>query len=385
MIEVNKVQNLVPTSYESSDVIMLLKDLTRDMKELPTKERERLIQSGVHYSEMLPQEKAPSSEYTKLYTRALDSKALDIAKGIAKISEIAMLEKGFIKSGNKADTPVIVSLARAGIPVGILMKRYIKDRYGIECEHYAISIIRDKGIDENAMEFIYNNIGDKTPRNIVFVDGWTGKGMIKMQLDEAVKELKDKDSKWEDLSSELYVLADPAVITEFCGTRKDFLLPSACLNSTVSGLISRTILNTHVNVASGDFHGAVYFEKFKDIDKSNDFIDKICNQFIYIGNIDRSKVALNKSDFDSMKLTLSICKQFGIQDFKKVKPGIGETTRVLLRRVPWKVLIDTKVSESDRDIEHILMLCRDKNVAVERFPLGNYKVCGLIKELSADA
>lgn len=385
MIEVNKVQNLVPTSYESSDVIMLLKDLTRDMKELPTKERERLIQSGVHYSEMLPQEKAPSSEYTKLYTRALDSKALDIAKGIAKISEIAMLEKGFIKSGNKADTPVIVSLARAGIPVGILMKRYIKDRYGIECEHYAISIIRDKGIDENAMEFIYNNIGDKTPRNIVFVDGWTGKGMIKMQLDEAVKELKDKDSKWEDLSSELYVLADPAVITEFCGTRKDFLLPSACLNSTVSGLISRTILNTHVNVASGDFHGAVYFEKFKDIDKSNDFIDKICNQFIYIGNIDRSKVALNKSDFDGMKLTLSICKQFGIQDFKKVKPGIGETTRVLLRRVPWKVLIDTKVSESDRDIEHILMLCRDKNVSVERFPLGNYKVCGLIKELSADA
>ena len=61
--------------------------------------------------------------------------------------------------GNKRElnqAPIIVSLARAGIPVGILIKRYIKQKYGVDCPHYAISIIRDKGIDINAMEYIYN-------------------------------------------------------------------------------------------------------------------------------------------------------------------------------------------------------------------------------------
>lgn len=385
MIEVVHSQKLVETSYKDSDATILLKDLTGLMNELSAQAREALIQSGVHYSEMLPQEKEPTDEYLQLYNRALESKALDIAKGIAKISEMAMLEKGYIKSGNRSDVPVLVSLARAGIPVGVLMKRYIKDRYGIDCKHYAISIIRDKGIDENAMNFIYSNIGGKTAKNIVFVDGWTGKGMIKMQLEEAVKSLKEKDKKWEELSSDLYVLADPANITEFCGTRKDFLLPSACLNSTVSGLVSRTILNSHIDVKAGDFHGAVYFQKFEGIDKTNEFIDKICKEFVYIGNVDRSRMSIDNTSFDGMQTTLNICKQFDIPDFKKVKPGIGETTRVLLRRIPWKVLLNTNVPDTDKDIEHILMLCKYKHIPVERMSMGNYKVCGVIKELSADA
>ena len=39
------------------------------------------------------------------------------------------------------------------------------------------------------------------------------------------------------------VLADPGYCTSIYGTREDFLIPSACLNATVSGLISRTVLN----------------------------------------------------------------------------------------------------------------------------------------------
>ena len=32
-------------------------------------------------------------------------------------------------------------------------------------------------------------------------------------------------------------------------------------------------------------------------------------------------------------------RQYGIGDVNLVKPGVGETTRVLLRRVPWQVLV----------------------------------------------
>ena len=63
--------NLVKTSYSKDDVVVLLKDLSSEMHEMSTEEREKAIQSGVHYSEMLPEEKAPSEEYEHLYNKAL--------------------------------------------------------------------------------------------------------------------------------------------------------------------------------------------------------------------------------------------------------------------------------------------------------------------------
>lgn len=373
---------MVKTSYNKEDVVILLKDISSSMTELSTEEREKLIQSGVHYSEMLPQESEPSKEYEALYERALSTKTREIANNIARVSEIMLSEL-------KGKKPVIVSLARAGIPVGILMKRYIKMVYKIDVEHYAISIIRDRGIDVNAMDYIYNNevIANCVPvEDIFFVDGWTGKGAIKSQLKQSVVQLQQISDKWKNLRDDLYVLADPANITPFRGTDKDYLLPTSCLNSTVCGLISRTILNKYVDVPAGDFHGAVYFKKFEDKDKSIDFIDRVSSEFKSMKPNDNptSKDNIDTS-WNGMSIVNQICEEFGINDNKKVKPGIGETTRVLLRRVPWKVLVNTNVEMNDPDIEHIILLCKEKGVPVERYKLGNYKVCGIIKELSADA
>ena len=378
--------NLVKTSYKESDVIVLLKDLSSEMKEMSTEEREKAIQSGVHYSEMLPEEKAPSAEYEALYEKALHDKKQDIALGIARVAEI------MYANTVGTEPPVIISLARAGIPVGILIKRYLDETYNIECSHYAISIIRDKGIDENAMNYIWEQevrLRDNTVGNFFFVDGWTGKGAIKKQLAEAVQQLKNsKDAhaamRWKTLSDDLYVLADPANITPYCGTHVDYLLPSACLNSTVSGLTSRTILNKYIDIEAGDFHGATYFEKFEGIDKSNEFIDAISSEFINLDAVDCTLNTLEKG-WTGMDIVMDICNLMGVEDYKKVKPGIGETTRVLLRRVPWKVLINKDIPEDDPDIQHILVLCREKKIPTMRWDLGHYKVCGIIKELSADA
>lgn len=358
---------MVKTSYKKEDVIVLLKDLTGTMKELDAEDREKAIQSGTHYSEMLPQEHIPTKEYEALYEKALNDKKTEIAKDIAIVSEIML--------SHTTEKPVIISLARAGIPVGILMKRYLK-RKGIECSHYAISIIRDKGIDVNAMNYIYEHENGNV-KDFFFVDGWTGKGAIKNQLIEAVTEFK-KDSRWKDLRDDLYVLADPANITPFRGTQDDFLLPSACLNSTVSGLTSRTILNNLIN--ENDFHGAVYFKKFESVDKSNEFLDTVENEFVKANDVVFKEEKLHGQN--GMEIVNDICKNFHIADYKKVKPGIGETTRVLLRRIPWKVLINT--DETDSDIQHILELCKEKHIPTESYPMGNYKVCGIIKEL-ADA
>lgn len=372
--------NLVKSTFNSDDVTLLLKDLSGKMVAMGTSEREKMIQSGTHYSEMLPLEYKPTEEYMKIYNHALNSTSYDVALGVA-----VMAERMYSKHGKEL---VIISLARAGIPIGILAKRYIKLKYNIDISHYAISIIRGKGIDINAMNYIASK--HSKIEHFQFLDGWTGKGAIKNQLNEAVDTLKSINSMWNKLSSDMAVLADPAHICEIVGTYEDFLIPSSCLNGTITGLISRTVLRDDlVSVESGDFHGAVYFESLKSEDKTAEFLDKITLEFAKIRpnsilhqlNKVISERGSHTTGIDTVR---AIAKKYDIDDINLIKPGVGEATRVLLRRVPWKVLINTD-NINDESINHIIRLCKEKDIPIEEVKLDNYKVCGIIKNLSADA
>ena len=59
------------STYKESDVTLLLKDITGMVEPLPSSKREPLIQSGVHYSEMLPLEYRPTAEYMLVYQNSL--------------------------------------------------------------------------------------------------------------------------------------------------------------------------------------------------------------------------------------------------------------------------------------------------------------------------
>lgn len=142
-------ENLVKTTYSPDDVILLMQDIRGKVPVLDTEEREKLIQSGVHYSEMLPLEYVPTEKYMEIYQKSLDELSYDTACAVAILAE-----KIYKKHGK--DT-VIVSLARAGTPIGILLKRYFKYKYGIIVPHYSISIIRGKGIDIKAMDMIVSD------------------------------------------------------------------------------------------------------------------------------------------------------------------------------------------------------------------------------------
>ena len=71
---------------------------------------------------------------------------------------------------------------------------------------------------------------------------------------------------------------------------------------------------------------------------------------------------------------------FDIDSIHFIKPGIGETTRVLLRRVPWKILI----RENDPNLKHVLKLAEEKNIPVETYPLKAYACCGVVKALKGE-
>ena len=318
------------SSYKESDVIFLLKDITGMVNPQPTEEREKLIQAGKHYCEMLPIEYVPSEKYMEIYKEALERYSLQTAQAVGRLSDIIIEKRG--------ENIVLVSLARAGTPAGILVKHYIKQKYRLDIPHYSISIIRGRGIDKNAMKYLLQRY---QPGQLLFVDGWIGKGAIS---DELKKDLKE----YPGIVPDIAVIADPANITELCGTHEDILIASSCLNSTVSGLISRTFLRNDI-IGINDFHGAVYYEELEKSDLSYEFINTIESKF----NFDNTIIKQNKIFGYGIDEVNIIANNFNITDINLIKPGIGETTRVLLRRVPWKVLADGKYINNN-ELTHIL-------------------------------
>lgn len=352
------------SSYREEDVTLLLKDITGLVKPQPTEERERLIQSGRHYSEMLPVEYVPTQKYMEVYEEALEKYAGPTAAAVGKLSDRVIQARG--------QDVVIVSLARAGIPAGILVKHYIRRKYQLDVPHYSISIIKGRGIDDNAMRYL---LARYQPRQLLFLDGWIGKGAI---LDELRRDV----AAYEGVSADIAVIADPANVTELCGTHDDILIPSSCLNCTVSGLVSRTFLREDI-IGPDDFHGAVYYGELEQSDLSYAFIDAIERHFETAaedcsGQECRDSDAVSGQGIDEVR---EIAAEFGVDDINLVKPGIGETTRVLLRRVPWKVLIDERYRDNP-ELGHIVRLAEEKNVPIEIFALRHYKCCGIIRRLA---
>ncbi|GFN31541.1 phosphoribosyltransferase [Paenibacillus curdlanolyticus] len=365
-------------SYTPSDVTFLLKDLRDAKLEMPTEDKEEAIQSGVHYSEMLPAEYEPSEKYLQLFHDTLEQTSLLVARDIAAVAELIVRKRGL--------QCVLVSLARAGTPIGVLIKRYIERQYGASLPHYSISIIRGKGIDENALLYILQRHG--ADANIQFVDGWTGKGAIRRTLIEACDKFEERYGI--RLNDDLAVLADPGYCSETFGTREDYLIPSACLNATVSGLVSRTVLKPGL-IGPDDYHGAKFYAHWRDIDQSNHFLEQIERHWDEVARTasaeaDKRMCDAVESGGQSERATWrgledirKVQAAYGIDDMNLVKPGVGETSRVLLRRVPWKVLVDRL---DNPHLRPILLLAKERGVPVELFPDLAYSCCGIIKPLS---
>ncbi|MFF8603865.1 phosphoribosyltransferase [Streptomyces sp. NPDC015232] len=350
------------SSYAPEEVGWLLQDLSDVELEAPTEEREEAIQSGgAHYAESLPVEYQPSEHYQRLYASALDASAARIARAVGTVTETVLAERG--------PRPVLVSLARAGTPVGVLMRRWARHRHGTDLPHYAVSIVRGRGIDANALRWLAEH---HDPADVVFVDGWTGKGAITRELAQALGE-------FDGFVPEIAVLADPGSCVRTYGTREDFLIPSACLNSTVSGLISRTVLRADL-VGPHDFHGAKFYRELAGADVSNAFLDTVTARFDEVaGEVDAEVKELLAADrtptWEGWAAVERISEEYGIHDVNLVKPGVGETTRVLLRRVPWKILAQRGAGA---DLAHVRLLAEQRGVPVEEVDDLPYSCVGLI-------
>ena len=354
-------------SYRADDVHILLKVI--DVPDTPVVEKERRIQQEKrHYSEMLSHESLPSAQYIKIFHQAMQNNQMQMAADCLTLaSKISDARQGEI---------VLVSLARAGTPVGVVLKHTLSDYFQRKVSHYSISIIRDRGIDENALNHILAKHADSS---LVFVDGWTGKGVIARELTQSIEDFNQRYGL--HIDSGLYVLVDLAGVAAVAASAEDYLIPSSILNATLSGLISRSVLNADYSEPQ-DFHGCVFYQQFSAADLSQWFVTEILKCIAQLWETDwqsgMSTINTEVLKQQSVAFIASIKKHYQISDENRIKPGVGEATRVLLRRVPDLLLLRDK---EDVAVAHLRVLAEEKQIAVVYQADLVYRAVSLIKDV----
>jgi uracil phosphoribosyltransferase len=356
-------------SYPEPDVTFLLTPLDMEMTDVKTKEA--LIQSGKkHYSEMLSLEKAPSQLHLDIFEQALELGGKRMAK------ETLVLAQALADSIDSRPL-VLVSLVRAGVPMAVCLKRALR-LLNIEAVHYGISIIRDRGIDTIALDKIEKKHGTE---GICFIDGWTGKGAIAGELSKALINRPGYPEK-----VRLVVLADPGGCSWLAASGDDWLIPFGVMGAPISGLVSRSVWH------ATDLHGCVVYDNLREYDCSSRFVDQIeAHMKVQLTKTADTKVIQIKAQIldEQIKARLqtqchqiieTLAQQYKISSINRIKPGIAEATRAVMRRVPEHVLVRDK---SDADVQLLLYLAKKVGAPVTEVGnlTGNYRAITIIKQV----
>jgi hypothetical protein len=348
-----------PGSYRPDDIEFLLE--RSSIRPTPIEEKERLIQSGQrHYSEMISLELPPDSEHERLFEAALE-------RGGARMAREVMALAGAIDNHREIDRKrplLLLSLVRAGAPLGVLLRRALK-RLGRECHHYGISIIRDRGIDHHALMIARQRHPEA---ELLFVDGWSGKGAIAGQLERSLA--------GGPIEARLVTLADPCGVAWLSASGDDWLIPSGILGATISGLISRTLWS------GNGLHHCLEWHHLQHHDRSRQFVDRIEALFPESSPPlpDWSREQRQRLANAAGQVIDRIACDYRIDSRNRIKPGIAEATRAVLRRVPDRILVRDR---SDDDLSLLLHLADRHSLQTIELGdrLGPYRAVTIIKKV----
>lgn len=354
---------MFPHTFEPSDVTVLLDPVVPEY--LTAEERAERIASGTHYNELISREAEPDAFYFDLFREQTVRLAAPMA---ALFDTLANLVISDCKS--RGVEPVLVSLVRAGTPTGVVLKRTMALK-GVEAPHYTVSIVQGKGFDVAAIKHIL--AAGYAAEQLIFVDGWTGKGVVRRELSQALKQLEPTCGKFHDV---LFVLSDIAGVAEYAATREDVLIPSALLSGPVSGLISRTIYRGEdENV----FHGAAVLDYLAPYDLSRWFVEVMMEAVRLL----LSKSETTASDIKSSKIASRdmvvfmtvLAYRMGITDPVRIKPGVGEASRLFLRKKPTSLIVK---SLENPDVAHLLALAERNGVPIVVWDDISLQACAIM-------
>lgn len=383
---IQKIQEYGSGSYLASDVTVLLDIVDKDaVADVPVSQKEALIQSGQrHYSDMLTLENAPTAMHEQLYQQALEQGTTRTATDIVNLAYT--LHHIFQQTVSLQRPLILVSLVRAGLPIGVLLQRTLADAdssYALPSVHYGISIIRDRGLDTVALQMIL----DAHPESpIIFVDGWTGKGAIYQELARSLDAFSDPNHlnfanifhQGENVIP-LLTLADPAGVAWLAASEEDWLIPSGLLNSTVSGLISRSL---YTEPQSG-LHRSVFYDNLVAVDHSLAFVEQIDSTRRALSTSPQYLQTFEQPRYQTADLIDMLAAEYDISNRNRIKPTIAEATRAILRRDPERILLATADHPDTVLLRH---LCSERNINITVLgaKILPYQAITLIKQRSTN-
>lgn len=343
------------SSYAADEVGWLLTDLNHSATP----------DADGHTDASLAGEYLPTAEYLDLTVELMTGSAREIAELAGVLAEQVLDRRG--------PDVVLVSTVRAGVPVGILLRRWLDFAYGITVDHYAIGLKRGVGVDPAALRWLGRH---HDPARVQFVDAWTGKGGV---AKEVLSSIAAPDVPG-GFDPSLAVLTDPGRCTDLYGTRRDVLVPTACLNSMATGRVSSPVPR-HPLIGPDDFFGATFFRESGELDVSGRFVDGVAAAFPAVAGAVATgweKIARSDRtpDWSGWRATEEIAGRYAIdQQNMLVRPGIGETMRVLLSHVPGRVIVNPDAAPV---LEHVLWLAGQRGLPVDEIPGLPYACVGLI-------
>lgn len=328
-------------SYAPDQVQLLLRLITAEHTDV--EEKERLIQTGQkHYSEMISLESAPSELHQQVYQQAVADGLPRLAR---EIQALALALQQHAKNTPADQQLVLVSLVRAGLPIGVMLQHALKD-LGVAVLHYGVSIIRDRGLDAVAYAQIRQQ---HAYAQLVFVDGWTGKGAISRELRTSVQ----TDPEFDGVVR-LVTLADVSGYAWLTASSDDWLIPSGVLGATVSGLISRTLYQ------ADQLHGCLFYHDLHAFDHSRELIEQVNQQrqkqrqqLDTIAPAVWPEHARQLQQQRAASVIAMVAERFDVQQPNRIKPSLAEATRAVLRRVPERVLLREADDPQTRLLRHL--------------------------------
>ena len=362
-------------SYAPEDVTFLLAPIA-DPPYVTFSEKERLLASGqAHYSELLSRETLPSPEAISLFEEETQRTKERVARLTLSLAEEALRLRG--------DALTLVSIARAGTPVGILTRRALKC-LGVEAPHYSISLIRGRGVDAYAIQSLLEHY---PAEHLLFIDGWVSKGGIS----ETLRQDLQTHHAWVNLpiNADMWTLSDPLRLGGWTATSEDLLFPHALLNAPVSGLISRT-LSPLADQEEMSYHRVALLEDdLGHEDRSRYFVDEVSALFPRLCSMSSalsSRPSLTKespsvrdAEAGVAKLTSLLMRlrvELGCEHPEaRIKLGVGEVCRALLRRSTTRLFVK---SLDDPDLLPVLDLAQRRGVNAEVYPTDPFLSIALI-------
>lgn len=352
-----------PGSYAPDDVQFLMRKVTQDF--LSVAEKERRLQAGQHYSEMISREEPPSPAYIAQFDAMLASHGRRLA------AEILGLANWLASHGPAPIT--LVSFARAGTPIGALLLRALRARCKqTDALHVSVSILRGRGLDFSAVRFLLDTL-QRPAAGIVWVDGWTAKGGIAQELERSLLNLRNEHGL--SLPSTLCVVSDIGGWADVAATGDDYPIPSGILGAVVSGLVSRSVWPA--GATRDEPHGCMEFGHLRPWDRSVGFLDAISAYMDEVTpaaiQVDPLERIARRTKCDTFLAELDT--RYGARRSDLVKPGIAEATRVLLRRQPERLLLR---APGDPDVGHLEQLAAEAGIPITAAPWMPFQAAALI-------